>query len=856
MSDLLAGVVWTCAAEPPGSEGGGAGDTRDAGALAAGRPPAGLAWVPAAVPGTTAGALLDAGDEVALLRDHDARTWWFRCAFPAPAADSTGPHLLTFHGLATLADVWLNGEHVLHSENMFLAHEVEVAELRAENELLVRFSPLRHHLEQMGRRRPRARWRTVRLQHQNLRWVRTTTLGRVSGRVATAAPVGPWRPVTLLPVPAVRVERRTLHAVPLPDGSGEVVVEAVLRESAGAHGTGVPLRRVVVEVLRDGSPVATASADVREADDGGMVTARVPVPAVDLWWPHTHGDQPLYDVRLTDEQGRAHPVGRVGFRTLEVDRRDGAFQLVVNGVPVFARGTSWMPPDADRLVVDPARERTNVELLRDAHHNLVRVPGNTVYASTTFLDLLDELGLMLWQDAMFAYVDVPDDEELHASATRELRQALGALQGRPCLAVVCGGADTEEQAEYQGLATSDLGTTMSEQVLPALVEELLPGTAYLSSTPGGSALPTAVDEGVAHYFGVGPYLFPPQDARRAGVRFAAECLPFATPVAPLSPEARAHAERGLGTSPDPRAAVHRDHAQALWDVEDTRDHYTASLFGVDVLRLRQQDADLAEQLFAATCAVLHEQTLGEWRRPGSPCAGALTLYGHDLRLGPGLGLVDVLDRPKATWFAMRRTLAPVALMASDEGFSGLALHAVNDTAVPVEADLRLDLYAGGETLLESAVQPLVVPARGATTVSTATLLGGFRDLTWVHRFGEPAADVVVASLVEPGGAVLSTVVHLPAGPARPREDDVGLAGRLERDEEGWTCEVTTRRFAQRVHLDLPGWIPDDAWFDLPPSGVRALRLRPETWPGAVRRAPTGRVVAVNSRRTALLHRSP
>ncbi|MCW2866003.1 MAG: beta-mannosidase [Marmoricola sp.] len=846
MSDLLEGVRWDCAAEPSASGGEG----QDTGDGEADRPPSGLAWVPAAVPGTTAGALLDAGDEDALLRDHDARTWWFRCRFPAPGGPTTDPHLLALHGLATLADVWLNGEHVLHSENMFLSHEVEVAELGADNELLIRFSPLRRHLEQMGRRRPRARWRTVRLQHQNLRWVRTTTLGRVSGRVATAAPVGPWRPVTLLPVPALRVERRTLRAVPLPDGSGEVVLEAVLREA------GVASDRVVVEVLRDGAPVGTATAEVQEVDGARTVAVRVAVPAVDLWWPHTHGDQPLYDVRLTDEQGRTHPVGRVGFRTLEVDRRDGAFQLVVNGVPVFARGTSWMPPDADRLVVDPARERTNVELLRDAHHNVVRVPGNTVYPSPTFLDLLDELGLMLWQDAMFAFVDVPDDEELHASATRELRQAFGALQGRPCLAVVCGGADTEEQAEYQGLATSALGTTMSEQVLPALVEELLPGTAYLSATPGGSDLPTAVDQGVSHYFGVGPYLFPPQDARRAGVRFAAECLPFATPLTPLSPEARAHAERGLGTSPDPRAAVHRDHAQALWDVEDTRDHYTTTLFGVDVLRLRQQDPDLAEQLFATTCAVLHEQTLAEWRRPGSPCAGAITLYGHDLRLGPGLGLVDVLDRPKATWFAMRRTLAPVALLATDEGFSGLALHAVNDTAVPLEADLRLDLYAGGETLLETAVRPLVVPARGATTVSTATLLGGFRDLTWVHRFGEPAADVVVASLVGPGGDVLSTVVHLPAGPARLREDDVGLAGRLEPADDGWTCEVTTRRLAQRVHLDLPGWIPDDAWFDLPPGAVRRLRLRPETWPGAVGRPPAGRVVAVNSRRTALLHRTP
>lgn len=821
MNDLLTGAVWSCAPGDPVSIG------HDRAPVSG--------WVYATVPGTVAGALLDSDDDLALLRDYDRDEWWFRCEFPAPPQAST--HVLRMEGLATLADVWLNGEHLLHSENMFLTHELELDALAAENHLLFRFAPVSVAL---AARRPRPRWRTARLTSQNLRWIRTTLLGRTSGRPALPAAVGPWRPVTLLPAERVVVGRRTVHASVGPDGTGTVVVEAQLR--SGRLGGAVPAGPVAIRVHGPGSDVRTEVI----LEDRHLATT-VTVPDVALWWPRGYGDQPLYDVTL-ELAGEAHRLARVGFRTVTVDRDDGAFTIVCNGVPVFARGTSWMPPDPVRLDVTPERLAHNVRLLADGGHTMVRIPGNTVYPEPALLDLLDEHGLLLWQDAMFAYVDVPEDPAFLESVSEELTQAFELLQGHPCLALVCGGADTEEQAEYSGAPAESWSSTVATRTIPELVERLLPGTAYLPSTPGGSPLPTASDRGVTHYFGVPGYLRPLQDVRRAGVRFAAECLPLATPSEPVWPGVE-HLWQGLGTHPDPRHGVHKDSARVPWDLADCRDHYVRELFGEDPTLLRQQDAERAELLERATAVTLVEHSLAEWRRAGSPCSGALTFYGHDLLPGPGLGMVDVLDRPKSTWYAVRHLSAPVAVLLTDEGFSGLGVHLVNDTATTITGSVRLDAYGRGELLLESTTVAAVVPAHGGTSIDVSTAFGGFRDLTWAHRFGPPAADVIAVTLLDADGTELARAVHLPAGVCRTPVEDLGLAGRWE-DGPTPRVLVSSVRFAQWVRLEAGGRRPEDSWFHLLPGEERSVALHP--LPGLDEFPLSVVIAALNSRQTLTL----
>src|SRR5581483_3028406 len=168
---------------------------------------------------------------------------------------------------------------------------------------------------------------------------------------------------------------------------------------------------------------------------GGSIRVATP----EQWWPHTHGDPVLHEVRVRTEH---HEVARrVGFRRLRTSgepEHDG-LPFQVNGVDVFVRGAVWTP-------VPTGEVRATLERARDAGLNLIRVVGTMVYEEPAFHDACDELGLLVWQDLMFANLDYPFvDESFAQLAESEARQALREVGGRPSLAVVCGNSEVEQQ---------------------------------------------------------------------------------------------------------------------------------------------------------------------------------------------------------------------------------------------------------------------------------------------------------------------------------------------------------------------------------------------------------------------------
>ena len=803
--DRLAGAAWECAASP-------------AGALASPAQLDGtLRWWPAQVPGTAAGALAAAGAEDADTRDYDHDDWWFRTSVEVPAGD----HRLVFEGLATIADVWVDGAHVAHGENMFRPLEVAVRLDAGAHELVVRCAALEGVL---AAKRARPRWKTYLVRSQNLRWIRTTLLGRIPGWAVVPAPVGPWRPVRLLGAGVLAEAPQLLARCDGADG----IVEVHLRLAAEPAGA-------VVAGVGD----ATAALAVRRDDSGVVASGHVRVPAVDRWWPHTHGPQPLYEVTL-DVGGETVAAGRVGFRTVEVDTADGGFQVVVNGVRVFCRGACWFPPDPVR----PGSHEHLEESLRLAAAggmNMVRVPGTSVYEDGRFFELCDELGVLVWHDCMFAFMDPPDDEQFEAEVRHELAAVFRTMSGHPSLAVVCGGQEIEEVAAMNGLPPDRWTVPLLEKIVPSALAAVLPDVPYVTSNPSGGALPFQMDAGVCQYFGIGGYLRPVEDARRANVRFAAECLAFATP-----PEARLVDEQCAGPTraghdPEWKRGLHHD-AGRSWDMEDVRDFYVRSLFGVDPLRQRYEDPERALDLGRATNAALMAAVFSEWRRPASSCAGGLVLALRDLRAGAGWGLVDAAGTPKAPWYALRRAWAPVTVLVTDEGLNGLHFHVVNDSPEAFAGTLHVTLYARGELLVDEARHGVEVGARSGVTVGSSEVLEGFRDISYAYRFSPPGHDVVGVSLLDAGGTVVAEAVHLPLGQQRATEADLGLGATASAGEDGtWDLELSTRRFAQWVALDVRGFLPEDSWFHLLPGATRRLRLTPRE-PGTRLR---GRVRALN-----------
>src|SRR5262249_18895665 len=140
-------------------------------------------------------------------------------------------------------------------------------------------------------------------------------------------------------------------------------------------------------------------------------------------------------------------LGCIGFRTVVLDGRAEDFSLHVNGVPVFCRGACWTPLDSVSLTASPDGLRETLAQVRSAGMNMLRVGGTMVYEDTEFLDLCDANGILLWQDFMFANMDYPEEDPAFlASVEAEARQQLALLNARPCLAVLCGNSEGEQQA--------------------------------------------------------------------------------------------------------------------------------------------------------------------------------------------------------------------------------------------------------------------------------------------------------------------------------------------------------------------------------------------------------------------------
>lgn len=779
----------------------------------------------------------------------DAQDWWYRLEFDAPAASEGGEVQLGFDGLATLATVWLNGAPLFASTNMFVSHVCDISErlMPAGNELLLCFHALDAAL---AVRRPRPRWRAPMLEHQQMRWFRTTLVGRTPGWSPPCAVVGPWKDIWLEQRRAIDLQTLSLRAQVVADMG---LVTCGLRVVALSGGN-IESVRLILE--RGGRVHET---DLLPEGAANTFTGELQIPEVTLWWPHTHGEPALYKAALTIRvAGLGEPIvmelACLGFRTITLDRSAGNFSLSVNGVPVFCRGACWTPLDPVTLRSSPQDCRAAVVQARSAGMNMLRVAGTMVYEEDHFFDACNEEGMLVWQDFMFANMDYPeDDEPFMASVALEVSQQLQRLQARACVALLCGNSEVAQQAAMWGASRDVWHSTFFADTLARLCHDVIPGTPYWPSSACGGSFPHQASAGTTSYYGVGAYLRGLDDARRSELKFATECLAFAnvpsTPTLERMPgglATRAHHSSWKARSP-------RDLA-AGWDFDDVRDHYLALLFNIEPLKLRSSNHDRYLTLARVTSGEVMAAAFEEWRRPTSACNGALVLGLRDLWAGAGWGLIDDQGLPKPCFHYLKRVSQPVAVSISDEGINGLFVHVLNEHPEERLGELEVTAWRGGEVLIARASTSCNLPARSAQSLSCMDLFDHFLDLNHAYRFGPPPCDAVTATLKGADGALLAQTFFFPEGLSRQPEDDVGLRAQARphaHDSQIIELTLQTRKLAQAVHVDIPGFAADDDYFHMAPDTERRVMLR-----GHARQPFAGFVHALNSTRSARIEPAP
>lgn len=428
--------------------------------------------------------------------------WEYRTTFDVPAATLARRHVeLVFDGLDTYATVFVNDRPVLEADNMFRTWRVDARpSLKVgSNTLRVVFrSPINEIL-------PRMKTLGYELPASNDQGEKTSPHTRKAPyqygwdwgpRFVTS---GVWKPVRLEAWDDARLV--DLHVVQnqLSKDAAQLTAEVEV-ESSGASDA-------EVEVYVDADTRITARQTVKLSAGSNRYALKLTIPNPQLWWPNGLGAQKLYTLRaqLFFPRGSRNPdilVGvdqaeaRIGLRTLELRQQpdtDGkSFTFVVNGAPVFAKGANWVPADAFPERVTRERYRQLIQSARDSNMNMLRVWGGGYYESDDFYELCDELGIMVWQDFMFACSMYPGDENFLASVRAEAEDNVRRLRNHPSVVIWVGNNEVETAWQHWGWKQNlpaklwDDYKKIFHGVLPETVAALDPARPYWPSSPSSN----------------------------------------------------------------------------------------------------------------------------------------------------------------------------------------------------------------------------------------------------------------------------------------------------------------------------------------------------------------------------------
>jgi beta-mannosidase len=391
-----------------------------------------------------------------------------------------------------------------------------------------------------------------------------------------------------------------------------------------------------------------------------------------------------------------------------------------------------------------------------------------------------------------------------------------------------------------GLPQKNYLNPIFEQWLPDAVKKTRPDVPYVVGSPSGGALPFSVDSGPAHYFGVGGYRRPLDDARRANVAFASECLAFANVPEPY---AASQGEAPLTGVSDPRwkSRVPRD-VGSSWDFEDVRDYYLELLFGQHAGQLRAQDPERYLMLSRATPVAVMDAVFSEWTRKGSRTRGGLVLMLQDFVAGAGWGLVSACSEPKSAWYGLKRLFKPLRVCMTDEGVNGLDLHVTNETATARQITLELSVVRDGRTPLLNVKRNIDLAPRSVQSINAYDMMGRFFDFSYAYRFQAPQHDATIARLIDPEtGFVLCEVVHFPMGHTGPMSE-AGVTASVQQTNGDWFLKLEASKLVRFLHITDPSFRAEDNWFHLAPFSPRLIKLVPRR---AGRDAPHGEIHALN-----------
>lgn len=735
--------------------------------------------------------------------------------------------LLCFEGIDTLADLYLNGAHLGFVNNMHRIWEFDVKGhvKKGENVLSAIFhSPTRYIREKYVKRRldgtsdAMRGFPYLRKAHCMFGW---DWGPRLPG-------AGFWRPVSLVAYDVARIDS-TYITQRHEDGKVELDTRVELQSATGecfrfeTESSGLLLKAepvlaglaVITEVLDpDGTPVATGD---------GKTPLCIERPK--LWWPAGFGEQPLYTVKVVLLNGNVVLdvwERRIGLRTMTVATEKDAygekFAHKVNGVEIFAMGGDYIPED--NLIARTSRERTR-RLLEDAkaaNFNCIRVWGGGYYPEDWFYDACDELGLIVWQDFMFACAVYDLSEEFEENIIAEIKDNVKRLRHHASLGLWCGNNEMElfvKQGEWVNSPKEQSDyVKMYEYIFPKLLKEYDPETFYWPASPSSGGCfdePNDENRGDVHYWDVWHGNKPITEYRKFRFRYLSEFGFQAFPSVKTIETFTLPEDRNIYSYVMEK---HQRNAAANGKISS----YMAQtyLYPTSFDRIVY-----ASQLLQAQAIRYGVEHFRRWR---GRCMGAVIWQLNDCWPVASWSSVDYYGRWKALHYYAKRFFAPVLLSCEEEG---ILTQDTNPNAEPYEVIKSVRFNVSNETMQERdvTVEWQLRDMFGEEKLHKETKLHvPALSAVWLDKVSLPQAELYsdhVFYTLKENGEVIGEGSVIFWQPKYYRFADPQLTVRVEGDE----LVVTAAAYAKDVELlnENEDWVLSDNYFDMEP-GVRRIKI--------------------------------
>ncbi len=759
-------------------------------------------WLPANIPGSVHADLIASGRiPDPFVADNEKRVQWvaesdwvyrtsFACTDELVSEQKVN---LVCDGLDTLATVALNGHELGRTDNMFRQYRWEVKELlhsNGANDLIISFaSPVKYTAEKQAIR--------------PLPGVSQAIPGGPHLRKAPCQfgwdwgpqlpPIGIWKDIRLEGYSKARlteVHLRQDHA------DGQVAVEVQI----AVQRWGKASLAAVVRITTPDGEVIEKEIPISNEDE---VAVKVPISKPELWWPNGYGAQPLYQVEVSLIQmvdSKTESLDKhnyqIGLRTIELRQQEDqwgrSFVFVVNNIPIFAKGSNWIPADSFPTRITDEYLEGLIRSAVETHQNMLRVWGGGFYEEDRFYDLCDRYGILVWQEFIFSCSIYPlDSQEFLENVKVEVVENVRRLRHRASLALWCGNNEMEwgwvdwgwKGTEYQDLKVAY--DRFFHHTLPEWCQAEDPDHSYWPSSPSSDTPfdnPNGQRQGDAHYWDVWHGRKPFTAYRDQYPRFMSE---FGFQALPPLETIRTYADEADWNMTSYVMEMHQKNASG-----------NSLMVGqmLDTFRLPKDFVSLV-YLSMALQAEGIRYGVEHWRRHPDRVAGILYWQLNDCWPVASWSSLDYFGRWKALHYAARRFFAPLMLSIEDKP-PKQGVYVTNDLLVPWEGSVRWSLETLAGEVLTSGHAPVMAAPQAATQVC---------ELDFSDRVSDDNIRtlVFIADLYQ--GEQLVTRQTSGFAPIKHLSlSDPAMTTKLRNEKGQLIVELTSSSLALLVELSLTG----------------------------------------------------